>query len=100
MERPGYLRPPLSPWRLEVEPATRQARDCFLHVLFVGDDAGAETGARAERIEAGGRIGARIPLGGRMATVMFDQAGPCGGTLTITQNGKTVWEGKLPERLP
>ena len=83
-----------------MEPAARQARDCFLHVLFVGDDAGAETGARAERIEAGGRIGARIPLGGRMATVMFDQAGPCGGTLTITQNGKTVWEGKLPERLP
>ena len=98
-EQPGYRRPPLSPWRLEIEPPERQTRDCFLHVLFVGDEGGPEF-ARAERLEAEGRIGARIPLGGRTATVWFDLQGQAGGRLTIAEGGKTIHDQDLPRTVP
>ena len=99
-EQQSYRRPPHSPWRLEVEPPERRARDFFLNVLFVGDGDGKAAPQRAERIEEAGRLGARIPLGTRTATVLFDLAGPCGGKLTIAEGGKTVYEAELPRQLP
>lgn len=97
-EAAAYRRPPYSPWRLEVEPLEKQARDSFLHVLFIGDEGGPAV-VPAERIEAEGRIGARIPLGSRIATVWFDQAGPLGGHLTIVEGEKTLYDEDFPRAL-
>ena len=98
VERPQYRRPPYSPWRLEVEAPGQRAREYFLHVLFVGDEGGAEP-ARAQRIEGNEQLGARIPLGERTVTVMFALSGPAGGTLKIQRGGETLWDGALPQDL-
>jgi hypothetical protein len=98
-EHPSYRRPPYSPWRLEVEPSERRARDLFLHVLFVGDEGGPEFGV-AERVEAEGRLGARIPLGRRTATVWFDLEGPPGCRLTVEEAGAALYDGELPREMP
>jgi hypothetical protein len=94
IEQEVYRRPPFSPWRLEVEPATRQARDYFLHLLYVTGDATREV-PPAERIEEGNRLGARITLGERVVTVLFNTAGPIGGHLAITRAGETLHDGEL-----
>ena len=99
-DQESYRRPPYSPWRLEVEPTTQRERDYFLNVLFVGGDGGDGISARAQRIDQADRIGARIPLGERTATVWFDLAGPCGATLTIAHGKETLWQSDLPRELP
>jgi hypothetical protein len=70
-----YLRPPYSPWRIEIEPPAPAERDYFLHLLFVGDESTAAT-PEAERIESTEQMGARFPLGGRTITVLFGKTGP------------------------
>jgi hypothetical protein len=99
IDQKAYRLPPLSPWRLEVEPETRQARDYFLHVLWLHDDPPKDA-PRAELIEDGGRIGARIPLGELVATVRFDLTGAPGGRLTIEEPGQAVHDAELPRELP
>lgn len=94
-DRREYRRPPLSPWRLEVEPSARQPRDCFLHLLYVSDE-GAPAIVPAERIDQPGKIGARIPLGERTVTVMFNESGPVSGRLSIVEGGKTLHDADLP----
>ncbi|MEK7406360.1 MAG: hypothetical protein AAB225_14760 [Acidobacteriota bacterium] len=93
-EEPAYRQPPYSPWRLEVEPATPQARDYFLHLFYVTDEPAPEI-PPAERIEEAGRLGARLTLGEREVVVLFDTAGPPGGRLKITQAGEVLHEGEL-----
>ncbi|MCL4853122.1 MAG: hypothetical protein KJZ78_17315, partial [Bryobacteraceae bacterium] len=99
IENKAYRRPPYSPWRLEVEPVESRARDYFLHVLFLKNE-GDPDGARAERIEQQNRLGARIPLGSRTATVLFDLEGLPGGRLTITDGGRTIHEADLAREIP
>jgi len=82
LEQEVYRRPPFSPWRLEVEPATRQARDYFLHLLYVTDEATREV-PPAERIEEGDRLGARITLGDRVVTILFNTTGPLAAHLNF-----------------
>jgi hypothetical protein len=94
VDQKTYRLPPYSPWRLEVAPATPAARDCFLHVLFVNDE-GAPEPVPAERLDSPGRLGARIRLGPRTATVLFDAAGEPGGHLTITENGKPIHDAEF-----
>jgi hypothetical protein len=40
-------------------------------------------------------LGARIPLGPRTATVVFNLSGPPGGELTITENARTISQQTL-----
>lgn len=93
-----YLRPPLSPWRLEVAPPRPAARDCFLHLLHLTDE-GAGRPQRAERIEEGARVGARLALGDRTVTVLFDTAGPLGGHLRVTRGSTTLHDAELPREI-
>jgi hypothetical protein len=95
LEQQAYRLPPYSPWRLEVEPATRQARDYFLHLLYITDEATREV-PPADRIEQDNRLGARITLGDRTVTVLFATTGPLGGRLTITRAGETLHDADLP----
>ena len=95
----GYLKPPLSPWRLEVEPTAGQARDYFLHVLYVTDE-GTREMPPVERIEEDGRLGARITLGERVVTVLFNKTGDLGGRLTITEDGNTLHDADLAQGVP
>jgi hypothetical protein len=90
-----YRRPPHSPWRLEVEPASAQTRDYFLHLLYVLDEH-AETPPPAERLSDGTRLGARFTLGDRSVAVLFDTAGPLGGRLTVSQAGAVLHDAELP----
>jgi hypothetical protein len=92
-----YRRPPLSPWRLEVEPASAQARDCFLHLLYVLDE-DAEVPSRAERLRDGTRLGARFTLASRVITVLFDTEGPLGGRLTVSEAGAVLHDAEFPQR--
>jgi hypothetical protein len=102
----AYLKPTLSPWRLEVEPTTSEARDYFLHVLFVTDegarqpDAGAKEVPQAERVEEGDRVGARLRLGDREVTVLFNRTGDLGGHLNVTEAGKTLHDAELAQSVP
>ena len=101
-ERQEYRQPPVSPWRLEVEPLARQRRECFLHLIYVSDDA-APPIEPAERIHQPGQLGARIRLGQRTATVLFNENGPVGGRLTIAEAGTLLHNADLPfetERKP
>jgi len=98
IDQKAYRLPPLSPWRLEVEPGTRQTRDYFLHVLWLHDDPPKDA-ERAEPIEDGGRIGARIPLRDRLVAVRFDLTGACGGRLTIEESGEAAHDAELPREL-
>jgi len=98
-EDEAYRKPPLSPWRLEVEPTTRQRRDYFLHLLAITDE-GTQEMPPAERLEEGNRVGARIILGERVVTVLFNKTGPLGGHLTITENGKTLHDADLAQGIP
>jgi hypothetical protein len=93
-EQQVYRRPPYSPWRLEVEPPAAQPRDHFLHLLFVVDE-GSEAEPAAERMQAEGRLGARIKLGARAVTVLFDTEGPLGGRLTISEGGTVLHDADL-----
>jgi len=98
IEQEVYRRPPLSPWRLEVEPATRQARDYFLHLLYITDEGTLEV-APAERIDEGSRLGATVTLGDRTVTILFDTAGPPGGHLSITRAGESIHDADLPQEI-
>ncbi len=97
-EEPAYRRPPYSPWRIEVEPVAPSERDLFLHVLSVTDEGEAQVEA-AEQIEEAGKLGARIRLGARTVTVLFNTAGPLGGHLTIAEGGKTLHDADLAESI-
>jgi hypothetical protein len=93
-EHPYYRRPPISPWRLEVEPAEAHTRDCFFHLLFITDESVPEPPA-VERIEDGGRLGAKFSLGERSVTVLFNTEGALGGHLTVTRGGEMVHDAPL-----
>jgi hypothetical protein len=94
-----YLRPPLSPWRLEVAPPRAAERDYFLHLLHVRDG-GAAAPQRPERLSENGRAGARFMLGDRTVTVLFNTSGPLGGILRVTQGEITLLDRALPEGVP
>lgn len=94
-ESPAYRRPPYAPWRLEVRAPAGQARDCFLHVLFLAGEN--STGIPpVERLQNQGRLGAQFKLGDRTVTAMFDTTGPLAGRLTIRTGRRTFHDAPFP----
>jgi hypothetical protein len=94
----AYLRPPYSPWRLEVAPRRRAARDCFLHLMRLGAE-GAGAPERAERVLEADRLGARFHLGDRTVTILFNASGSLGGRLRVARGNVSLHDGDLPERI-
>ena len=93
-ESEAYRRPPLAPWRLEVQPPDGQLRDYFLHVLWLGREDEREPG-EVERIEGREERGVKLGLGDRQVEARFRTEGPAAGHLTVRRGGRVVHDGPL-----
>jgi hypothetical protein len=69
------LRPPIVPWRLEVEGPGGEMKDEFLHVLEVGGEEDAVM-SRVELVEAEDQVGISLDAAGTHAIVRFARQGP------------------------
>jgi hypothetical protein len=88
----------LGAWRVEVEPAARQAEDLFLHVLWAADDSVREM-VPVEKTEAGGRVGVRFTADGVTVEAEFDRAGPPGGRVRLSRGGQVLADRPLAARV-
>ncbi len=85
-------------WRVEVEPQTRENDDLFLHVLQAADANVAQM-VPVERVEEGGRVGARVLAGRRTFVVLFNKSGPVGGRIAIVEGGRTLLDRPLAQNV-
>ena len=87
----GSLRPPIVPWRLEVEAPFGKKREYFLHVLEIGDE-GEEVMSEATLLE--GRedrlVGVRLDAAGTSVEVLFAATGPMSATVKQGDSEKRV----------
>lgn len=84
-------------WRVELRPRA-PARDVeFLHVLRVGT--GAPPAGEPAAILTSTRSEHTVTLeeGGRVFSIRLARTGPRGGSLKVTEGGRTLHEGTLPE---
>ena len=93
---PDKLResPEAGAWRVEVQPAQAATEDLFLHV-FQATEAGTEAMIPVERVTQGEREGVRLRVGGRTCEALFNRTGPPGGTFTIREGERTLFERDL-----
>jgi len=82
-------RPPVVPWRLEVEGPGGKERDYFLHVLEIGDE-GDKTMSQVSLLEREGLFGAKIMVQGTPVEVLFTKEGKLSARLKL---------GDTPERV-
>ena len=69
------LRPPIVPWRLEVEGPGGEMKDEFLHVLEVGGEEDAVM-SRVELVEAEDQVGISLDAAGTHTIIRFARQGP------------------------
>ena len=82
-------RPPIVPWRLEVEaPIGKNKRDYFLHVLEIGDEADTSM-SDAELVERDNLVGVRLMDGQEPVEVLFAPKGNM--NLKISSAGKNKY---------
>ena len=81
-------------WRIELEPRGRPQEAQFLAVLFATTQ-GTRTAPPVEAIEAPGKAGALLTIGGRQHRVVFTTTGPIAGHITITEGGKPLLDRPL-----
>jgi len=72
----GSLRPPIVPWRLEVEAPGGKKREYFLHVLEIGDESDSEMSEATLLEGREGRLGVRLDAAGTSIEVLFAARGP------------------------
>lgn len=87
----GSERPPIVPWRLEVEPSGKAARQYFLHVLEVTDEGVSEM-TEVGLIERGGYMGVRIATPDGPAEILFASSGPLTGRVKLADADELVIE--------
>jgi hypothetical protein len=78
----GSLRPPLVPWRLEVEAPLGRQKDYFLHVLEIGDESDTKM-SQVNLIERDGFVGAQIDNAGTPVEIEFSPSGPLSAKVKI-----------------
>jgi len=83
------LRPPIVPWRLEVEGPGGKKRDYFLHVLEIADE-NASAMSDVALVERDGYVGARIDSGGLPVEVVFSRRGPMSARLRFGDEAEQV----------
>ncbi len=71
----GSDRPPLVPWRLEVESGEKSAREYFLHVLEIRDE-GDKSSTPVSLLKSDSHLGVGIEMPGGFLKVMFTSTGP------------------------
>jgi len=75
-------RPPIVPWRLEVEGPGGEEREYFLHVLEIGDEDDARM-SEVTLVERDGHLGAMMDAGGSALQVLFAAEGPLAARLKV-----------------
>lgn len=96
----GLTEPPaaMGRWRVEVKPAAARTDDCFLHLIQVsGQDV--PRMAESQVSESGGHITLTFVANARSCTLVFSKTGLVGGHLCIAQDGKTVVDRALENRI-
>jgi hypothetical protein len=84
----------LGGWRIELLPKNSPAVTNFLVVLHAADQA-TKTMIPVERIERPGQIGARVTMGSTDYEATFTTAGPTGGHIRVSQDGRIVLDRPL-----
>jgi len=76
-------------WRVEVTPGSSRERDVFLHVIQVGDQR-LKAMDQTELIEKDDACGVRLTTGDRTWEVTFNVAGPLGGYVKRSGDGRNI----------
>jgi hypothetical protein len=76
------LRPPIVPWRLEVEGPGGKTRGEFLHVLEIGDEEDSSM-SRVELLETEDQAGVSLDAAGNHVIVRFARQGPLAASFQI-----------------
>lgn len=87
----GSERPPVVPWRLEVEGSEKGKRQYFLHVLEVVDDTVVEM-SDLQLVRRDGYLGVRVAGAEDQAEVLFSAEGPLTARIRLGSAGETVIE--------
>ena len=66
--------PPIVPWRLEVESPGKGLRDCFLHVIEIGEQ-GQKSASTVSLLDRGVYLGAVLDAAGTPVEVLFATEG-------------------------
>jgi len=95
---PAFWKNTEDSWRIEVEPAQPQPADLFLHVLQAAD-ARASAACSSQLIDRGDQVGAVVTVQNQTFAVTFNQAGPIGGHIRITEGDKALVDKDLVDRV-
>jgi hypothetical protein len=76
------LRPPIVPWRLEVESPRSEAKDEFLHVLEVAEEEDLAM-SRVELMETEGHVKVAMVAAGTRTVISFAKQGPLSASIQI-----------------
>ena len=76
------LRPPIVPWRLEVEGPRGEANSNFLHVLEVGEEEDSAM-SRVELVQTQERAAVSLDVAGTRVLIRFAKGGPLAASLQI-----------------
>ncbi|MBW7995149.1 MAG: hypothetical protein FVQ81_00980 [Candidatus Glassbacteria bacterium] len=87
----GSDRPPIVPWRLEVESGQKSAREYFLHILEIGDE-GDDASSPVSLLRSDNHLGAEIETPGGLLKVMFTTTGPLKARIEPTGRAEIVIE--------
>jgi len=85
------LRPPIVPWRLEVEAPQGNKRNYFLNVFELGDEADSQMSG-VELVREQDALGAEIDAGGQKVRVLFSQTGPLTARIKIGEAAEETIE--------
>ncbi len=85
------LRPPVVPWRLEVEARRKTKRAYFFHVFELGEESDSRM-SPVTLVEQEGALGADIDAAGQKVRVMFSTGGPLTARIKIGDSPEEVIE--------
>lgn len=90
------LRPPIVPWRLEVEGPGGVERDYFLHVLEIGEEGDMQM-SNAELVRRNGLVGVRLDAAGTPVEILFSAEGPMSARVKIGDGPEEILSRSIPE---
>ena len=83
------LRPPIVPWRLEVEGPGGETKGEFLHVLEVGEEDDSAM-SRVELVEAEEQVGVSLDAAGTHTIIRFARQGPLAASFKMGDRPEEV----------
>lgn len=87
---PEDTHPLVGQWRIEVSPSTEKKKDCFLHVMQVGD-LSLQSLPNTEIINKKNEIGVSFDYNSKKYTIVFNtESAKSGGKISIKEDGKVI----------